>query len=74
MTYVHESLLIARSMLLLIGIVCVNLILLGAFQVMLCSGRADDEHHGMGKISGGVMGSFVVAALFTVLTVVLQKV
>jgi len=71
---VHESVLIARSLLLVIGVVCVNLILMGAFQVMLCSGRADDEHHGMGKVMSGVAGSFTVAALFTVLTLVLQKV
>jgi hypothetical protein len=72
--FVHESVLIARSLLLMIGVVCVNLIVMGGFQVMLCSGRDDDEHHGMGKITSGIAGSLTVAALFAALTVVLQKV
>jgi hypothetical protein len=71
--FVHQGLLVGRSLLLLVGIVSANSVLMGAFEVMLCSGRDEEEHHGMGKIVGGIAGTFIVAALFLSLTVALEK-
>ncbi|OGL67151.1 hypothetical protein A2856_03735 [Candidatus Uhrbacteria bacterium RIFCSPHIGHO2_01_FULL_63_20] len=73
-TLIHNAVLVVRSFLPLLVIVCVNMILLGAFKVMICSGRDDEEHHAMGNIAKGVVGTFVLACLFTAATVTLAKV
>lgn len=72
--FAHEAILVARAFLPLLGIACVNMILLGAFQVMICSGNLDQEHHGMQSIVSGVFGSLVVGCLFAAATVALGKV
>ena len=69
----HQGMLAFRGFLPMLGIICVNMILLGAFQVMLCSGRDDDEHHGMEKIAKGVLGSIAIAGAFAVATISLAN-
>lgn len=72
--YAHEALSVARAFLPLLGIVCVNMILLGAFKVMVCGGDLDREHHAMEAIVTGVVGSLVIGCLFAAATVTLGKV
>lgn len=70
-TFIPVALRAARAFLLLIGIVCVNMILMGGFDMMVASGRMETQSRALGKMSGGLIGSLIVAALFSAFTVVL---
>ncbi len=64
---------IFRAFLLMLGIVCVNMILMGGFEVMVAGGRDDGHHHGMEKMTTGFIGSMVIAALFSAATVAIDQ-
>ncbi|TAK03259.1 hypothetical protein EPO34_04295 [Patescibacteria group bacterium] len=69
--FVTEALQVGRGFLPMLGIVCVNMILVGAFQMMICSGRDDDEHHALHGIVKGTLGTLAVAGAFAAFTAAL---
>lgn len=71
--YAHEAVSVVRAFLPMLGIVCVNMVLLGAFKVMVCGGNLDQEHHAMQAVVTGVVGSLVIGTLFAAATVTLGK-
>jgi hypothetical protein len=40
---------------------------------MVAGGRDEAHHHAMGKMTGGLIGSLIVAALFSAFSVVLGE-
>lgn len=71
--FVIQSLKIGRVFLILIGIFFINLILLGGFGFMTASMRNDLQGAAMQKMGSGVFGTIVIASLFTIATVALQR-
>lgn len=62
---------LGRVALVLVAIVSINLILKGAFTYMVSSGRNETQAEAVQSITSGVVGSFVVLALFLVSTVLI---
>lgn len=73
LTFIPLGLRIARAFLLLIGIICVNSVIMGGFDLMVAGGRDEGHHHAMSKMTGGLIGSLIVAALFSAFSVVLGE-
>ena len=71
--FIETVLRIGRVLLLVGGIMFINMILAGGFGYMTSSGRDDLHNSAWGKISGGVIGSIMVACLFAAFTVILGK-
>ncbi|MBU0645966.1 GatB/YqeY domain-containing protein [Patescibacteria group bacterium] len=71
--FVVPAIKITRMFLVLIGIVCINSILIGGFTMMTASMRNDIQGMGMQKMSFGIVGTLVVASLFSIATVALQR-
>ncbi len=71
--FVEPALRIARIFLMALGIISVNFILIGGFTYMTASGREEGHHHGEAKFFSGLLGTVVIAGLFAVVTVALQK-
>lgn len=60
---------IGRSFLLLLGLVAVNMILVGGFIFMTASGRDHGHEHSMAMMAKGVLATIFIAALFSIATV-----
>ena len=71
--FLETALRLARIFFLLMGLICVNSILVGAFTFMTGSGRDHAHHHGQEKIAWGLIGSILMGALFSIATVALQR-
>lgn len=72
-TLVLYALRFGRVALVLMGIMAVLLIMKGAFQFMLCSGRSEDKGQAFQSMAGGMLATAFVTIVFTVATVVLEK-
>lgn len=68
-----SALRIARIFLLLFGIVSINMILIGGFNYMIASGRDATHSSSIAKITTGILGTIIVAALFTIATIALEN-
>jgi len=64
---------VARAFLILLGIVSLNMILIGGFTYMISSGRDEVHKSAIRKMSTGILGSILIAAIFTIATVALQN-
>ena len=71
--FTDASIRIVRIFLLLMGVLAVNVVLVGAFTVITAGGRDDAHEHGLHKMAFGVFATIVVMALFSVATNALQK-
>jgi len=62
-----------RILLVVAGIVGVNMILRGSFKYMISGRRFESRDSAMKSMASGFMGTIVIVSLFSVVTVVLQK-
>jgi len=72
-SYLVPMLRVGRSFLMLIGLAAVMTVLVGGFTFMTASGRDHGHEHGMEKMGIGVMCTVLVAMLFSIATVALQR-
>ena len=72
--YLLPILRISRSFILLLGLVAVNLILIGGFTYMVASGRDHGHESGMEKVATGILATVAIAALYLIMTVAIQRV
>ncbi len=72
-TFIVPALRIARIFLLLFGVVSLNMILVGGFTYMVASGRDEAHSNAIEKISKGLLGTILIASLFTIATIALQN-
>lgn len=63
-----------RIFLMLMGIVCVNFVLIGAFELMTASGRDHEHHSGLHKLIMGLLGTVFIAGLITIVSVMIGKI
>ncbi len=72
--FLESGLRIARMFFLLMGIVCVNTILVAAFTIWAGSGSDHAHHEWRDKLAWGLLGSILMAALFSIATVAIQRI
>lgn len=72
-TLVLYALRFGRVALVLMGIMAILLIVKGAFQYMLASGRSDDQGSAFQSMAGGMLATMFVTIIFAVATIVLEK-
>jgi hypothetical protein len=58
-----------RVFIMLLGIVCVNMILVGSYKYMIASGNDDEYTSALRSVGMGIMGTIFLAGIFLVLTV-----
>lgn len=72
--FVEPGLKLARVFLMLMGIVSVNFMLIGGFSYMVSCGRDDVQHHAETQFFSGFLGTLLIAALFMMSTIILQRI
>jgi hypothetical protein len=72
--FLESALRIARIFFLLMGIVSLNAILVAAFTIWTGSGRDHAHHVWHDKLAWGLLGTILMAALFSIATVALQRI
>ncbi len=72
-TLVLYALRFGRVALMLMGLMAILLIIKGAFQFTLSSGRSDDKNQAFQSMAGGMLATMFVTIIFTVATLVLEK-
>jgi uncharacterized protein YqeY len=63
-----------RIFFMLMGIVCVNFVLIGAFELMTAGGRDHGHHSGLHKLIMGLLGTVFMAGLITIVSVMIGKI
>jgi len=71
--YLVPALRVGRTFLLLLGLVAVNMVVIGGFTFMTASGRDHGHEHGMEKMGVGILCTVLIAMLFSIATVALDR-